>query len=179
MAGLNRNWQREVLLPAVENRRGEPFKNGARQWAKDFHRRYLPQYLKPWGWTGLVDRCMACGRSGETLDLVFHLDHRIPRSAKGPNTLFNSEVLCAECNWEKNATDWACFLHQKARQNFSNPQKYMDRVITYFTWVANEVKCSPEAMRVDLALAVGPTQAKLLIPASTIKADRRLIQVVS
>lgn len=50
-------------------------------------------------------RCVACGRRGGDDDVILHLDHIVPRSKGGEDTLDNLQTLCSECNLGKSNRD--------------------------------------------------------------------------
>ena len=169
MDGLNRNW-RHGLLPAVENRRGRPFFSTAVPLAKEFHGQHLARYF---GENPNPFWCLACGRAGGASE--FELDHRIPRSLGGPNTLENSEILCVSCNRKKKDQAWRTFLSMTRSQNF------LARVDKYYAWLAEEVKKSGSpAYVLDLQLEIGirkgrsRTNDHVVTPASTFVVVRGL-----
>lgn len=45
-------------------------------------------------------RCVACGKSAHD-GVLLHVDHIIPRSKGGTNTIDNYQTLCNECNLGK------------------------------------------------------------------------------
>lgn len=49
-------------------------------------------------------RCIACGRGSQD-DVILHVDHIIPRSKGGKDTLENYQTLCHECNIGKSNKD--------------------------------------------------------------------------
>lgn len=50
-------------------------------------------------------RCVACGRRGGDDDVVLHVDHIVPRSKGGKDTLDNLQTLCSLCNLGKGNRD--------------------------------------------------------------------------
>ena len=49
-------------------------------------------------------KCCACGR-GSQQDVILHVDHIVPRSKGGTDTLDNYQTLCSECNAGKSNRD--------------------------------------------------------------------------
>lgn len=49
------------------------------------------------------DRCEYCGLSQVGQEAAFHIDHVVPRSAKGPTTLDNLAIACVSCSLHKAA----------------------------------------------------------------------------
>ncbi|MBS1812821.1 MAG: HNH endonuclease [Acidobacteria bacterium] len=49
-------------------------------------------------------RCVACGRGSQD-DIILHIDHIIPRSKGGKDTLDNYQTLCHLCNLGKSNKD--------------------------------------------------------------------------
>jgi hypothetical protein len=50
-------------------------------------------------------RCVACGRRGGDDGVVLHVDHIVPRSKGGEDTLDNLQTLCSACNLGKSNRD--------------------------------------------------------------------------
>jgi ATP adenylyltransferase len=48
--------------------------------------------------------CKACGATAE--DGPLHVDHIVPRSKDGANTIENFQILCFRCNGGKDKTDF-------------------------------------------------------------------------
>ena len=45
-------------------------------------------------------RCVCCGRRAQN-ELTLHVDHIVPVSRGGPNSIENLQTLCDECNQGK------------------------------------------------------------------------------
>ncbi|WP_162909393.1 HNH endonuclease [Aggregatilinea lenta] len=50
-------------------------------------------------------KCVACGRSSKTDGVILHLDHIVPRSKGGQDSLDNFQTLCSLCNLGKSDRD--------------------------------------------------------------------------
>lgn len=49
------------------------------------------------------DRCEYCGLPQRTQEATFHIDHIVPRSAKGPTRADNLALACVSCSLRKEA----------------------------------------------------------------------------
>tara|TARA_R110002072_G_scaffold301652_1_gene481860 strand:+ start:1523 stop:1999 length:477 start_codon:yes stop_codon:yes gene_type:complete len=66
-------------------------------------------------WDYFDSRCAYCDTSIERGSRKGHLDHAIPTSEGGTNSIHNHVLSCDICNGdEKRDTPWQDFLHQKA-----------------------------------------------------------------
>lgn len=50
-------------------------------------------------------RCLACGKHGGDDGVILHIDHIVPRSKGGQDTLDNLQTLCSTCNLGKSNRD--------------------------------------------------------------------------
>lgn len=60
-------------------------------------------------------RCVACGRDGSAAGVILHVDHIVPRSRGGADSLDNYQTLCWECNLGKGNRD-STNLRQRRRR---------------------------------------------------------------
>ncbi|MCY2995916.1 MAG: HNH endonuclease signature motif containing protein [Planctomycetota bacterium] len=53
------------------------------------------------------DRCEYCGLSQVGQEATFHIDHVVPRAARGPTTADNLALACVSCSLRKSARQTA------------------------------------------------------------------------
>ena len=53
------------------------------------------------------DRCEYCGLSQVGQEATFHIDHVVPRAARGPTTAENLALACVSCSLRKSARQTA------------------------------------------------------------------------
>jgi 5-methylcytosine-specific restriction endonuclease McrA len=62
------------------------------------------------------DACLYCGVKQSDIDEVFHIDHIIPRSAFGTDTLSNLIACCPTCNNKKRAKPVVAYYFENREQ---------------------------------------------------------------
>ncbi|WP_189475078.1 HNH endonuclease [Halioglobus pacificus] len=66
-------------------------------------------------WEYFDSQCAYCGVSIERDSRTGHLDHLVPISEGGTNSIFNHVLSCAKCNGdEKREEEWESFLKSKS-----------------------------------------------------------------
>ncbi|WP_037429022.1 HNH endonuclease [Shewanella colwelliana] len=66
-------------------------------------------------WEYFNSQCAYCGLEIEKGSRAGHLDHLVPSSEGGTNSIFNHALSCAKCNGdEKREEQWDSFLKKKA-----------------------------------------------------------------
>lgn len=66
-------------------------------------------------WDYFDSQCAYCGTAIERASRTGHLDHLIPTSEGGTNSIYNHALSCAKCNGdEKREGDWVAFLQTKS-----------------------------------------------------------------
>lgn len=66
-------------------------------------------------WEYFNSQCAYCGNEIEKGSRTGHLDHLVPSSEGGTNSIFNHALSCAKCNGdEKREEKWDSFLKKKA-----------------------------------------------------------------
>ena len=66
-------------------------------------------------WEYFEFQCAYCGVSIERASRTGHLDHLVPTSEGGTNSIYNHALSCAKCNGdEKREEEWLSFLEDKS-----------------------------------------------------------------
>ena len=69
-------------------------------------------------WDYFNSQCAYCGVDIEKASRTGHLDHLIPSSQGGTNSIFNHALSCAKCNGdEKREEEWDSFLKKKTERD--------------------------------------------------------------
>lgn len=84
-------------------------------------------------WKYYESCCAYCGVKIQRTSRTGHLDHLIPSSEGGSNSIYNHALSCARCNGdEKNEESWESFLSKKARDTSA----YIERKAKIENWLA-------------------------------------------
>lgn len=83
-------------------------------------------------WTHFAASCAYCGISLTREARHGHLDHAIPSTLGGTNSIYSHVLACARCNGdEKRETHWERFLEQKCQDAAARCER-RDRIVAWF-----------------------------------------------
>jgi hypothetical protein len=102
-------------------------------------------------------RCEYCGLAQDGQEATFHIDHIVPRAAKGPTTANNLALACVSCSLRKEARRSALDSQTGRVVPLFHPRR--QRWSRHFQWVGVEVvgrtrsgRATVEALQMNRAL---------------------------
>jgi len=108
-------------------------------------------------WAYFQSACAYCGLLMARGARDAHVDHVVPHSSGGSNSIFNHVLSCSRCNGdEKREQDWESFLARKALtpQEFAQRHAHITKWLERAAGLSNTSTISPEQVESIIASAI-------------------------